>query len=157
MLPQATAIAGVAIWFTGMAVLIICWRHLKSQERFLIKTRSTHYMPELSIAVRSGKAYHKATFEHVTDRAVHPVGEVRKCTACRVCLPEAYTLESVCKRKPGCFLCPGITAFAAGIWTSVVFSLYGLRLSGIGFPYAEGKAFRKMILEDDIALVGRRR
>ena len=73
MLPQATAIAGVAIWFTGMAVLIICWRHLKSQELFQIKTRSTHYMPELSIAVRSGKAYHKATFEHVTDRAVHPV------------------------------------------------------------------------------------
>ena len=46
-----------------------------------------------------------------------------------------------------------ITEFAAGIWTSVVFSLYGLRLSGIGFPYAEGKAFRKMIPEDDIALV----
>ena len=100
MLPQATAIAGVAIRFTGMAVLIICWSNLKSQERFQIKTRSTHYMPELSIAVRSGKAYHKAACEHVTDQAVHPVDEVRKFTACRVCWPEAYTVESMCKRKP---------------------------------------------------------
>ena len=102
MLPQAMAIAGVAIWFTRTAVLIICWRHLKSQERSQVKNRSTHCMPEVSIAVRSGRAYHKATCEHVADRAVHLVGEVRKFTACRVCLPEAYTVESVCKRTPRC-------------------------------------------------------
>ena len=95
MLPQSMAIAGVAIWLTGMAVLIACWRHLKSQERFQIKTRSTHYMPELSIAVCSGKAYHKATCEHVTDLAAHPVSEIRKFTACRVCLQRHA--EFVCR------------------------------------------------------------
>ena len=60
-----------------MVVMAICWRHLTAQERFQVKTRNTHYMPELTIAVRAGKAYHKATCEHVTDKAVHPVGEVR--------------------------------------------------------------------------------
>ena len=69
---------------------------------------------------------------------------------------QAYTVESVSKRKPRCFFCPGITAFVAGIWIGVVFSLYGMHLSGIGasvhrgivkessVPYAEGRAFRKM-------------
>ena len=50
----------------------------------------------------------------------------------------------------------------------MVFSLYGMHLSGIGasvhrgivkensVPYAEGRAFRKMIPEDEIASVGRR-
>ena len=115
------------------------------------------------------KAYHKATCEHVTDRAVHHVGKVRKFTACKVCLPEAYTVESVTRRKPRCFSCPRIIAFAAGIWIGVVFSCYGLPEPGSSatmlkdtvkensFPYAERKAFRTPSPEDEVALVGRRR
>ena len=77
MLPEAMAIAGIVVWVTGTAVLTVCWLHLKAQELLLVKTRNSHYMRELSIVVRTGKAYHKATCEH----AVHPVGEVRKFQA----------------------------------------------------------------------------
>ena len=90
------------------------------------------YMPELTIAGRAGKTYHEATCEHVTDRAVHPVGEVRKFKACRECLPEAYTVESVTNMKPRCFFCLGITAFMAGTWTGVMFSFYGVYWTGSG-------------------------
>ena len=129
MLPQAMVMAGIAVCVTGMAVPAICWRHLKAQERFQVKTRNTHYMPELSIAVRTGKAYHEL---RVSDRAVHLVREVRKFQACKVCLPEAYTVESVTKQKPRRFFCPGITAFAAGIWTGMMFSVYGVYWTGNG-------------------------
>ena len=105
MLPQAMWMAGIAVWLTGMIVFTICWKHMKFQERPHVKTTNTHYMPELAIAVRSGKCYHRVTCEHVTDRAVHPMGEVRNFKACKICLPEAYTVETAVKRKPRCFYC----------------------------------------------------
>ena len=164
MLPQAMWMAGIAVLFSGMVVFTISWKHMKVQERLNVKTRNTHYMPELAIAVRSGKCYRRVTCERVTDRAVHPVGEVRNFKACEIGRPEVYTVETAVKRKPKCFYLPGMTAYLAGIWSGLTLAIYagttanwhGQSVQG-SFPFAEGIASRKQDPGDDLALEGRRR
>ena len=68
--------------------------------------------------------------EHVTNGAVHLVGEVRNFKPCKVCLLDVYTVETLVKRKATCnWLASGI-AFLPPIteyqMPNLVRSMWGL-------------------------------
>ena len=138
-LPGSGTLAAMMLLIgTTMAALVLCaaralWT-LWTQEEQTKTVQGTNDLPELTIAPKRGRKYHRTTCPHTRANS-----DSKEFSACSLCFPEKYTYKETVVRKESC-------RFTAAVMTLLCGAILGSLATFCGMMMIPGTGEQQLAL-----------